>query len=154
MDCHYCNGNDSIEEEVTLLSACEAPNPFLVENVPTFLCSLCGDKSYSSKTLVSLDRIRKGEAQASSIRAVLVFDFQDLDGQAGSVFHYGDYKAVAWSMIHRDIRAVQRTAMGPDEYYLTTSPYMVGVQTFNMWAGSAATTTRFLGQPIGQMSNP
>ena len=148
MDCHYCKGIDSIEEQITLLSACEAPHPFLVENVPTFVCALCGDKSYSSETLSSLDTIRKGEAQVSSVRDIRVFDFQNLGGSAGPVFHRGDQRGVVRVMVPSGIGGSPKTVTSSHGYFLTSSPRMAGLAPFKMWANSAPIP----GQPVELLS--
>lgn len=78
MDCNYCNGVDTVEEKVTRFCACEGAQPFFVENVPAFVCLLCGDKSYSGETLESLEQIRDGKFAATNAQFVLDFDFQRL----------------------------------------------------------------------------
>lgn len=95
MNCYYCKGVDTVEEEAAPLCECEAYRPYLVEHVPTFVCRLCGDKSYSDETLSALEKITKGEASASSWQVIRVFDFNQLEGgneQAvgGSVDHAAD----------------------------------------------------------------
>jgi hypothetical protein len=81
MNCYYCKGVNTIEEQAVRLCECEAALPYIVENVPTFVCRLCGDKSYSGETLTILEKITKGEALAASFQVIQVFDFQRLDGE-------------------------------------------------------------------------
>ncbi len=83
MNCYYCKGVDTIEEQAMRLCECEIALPYIVENVPTFVCRLCGDKSYSGETLTVLEKITKGEATARSFQVIQVFDFQQLDGEPG-----------------------------------------------------------------------
>ena len=82
MNCYYCKGVDTIEEQTVQLCECESALPYIVENVPTFVCRLCGDKSYSGETLTILEKITKGEALARSLQVIQVFDFQQLDGES------------------------------------------------------------------------
>lgn len=83
MNCYYCKGVDTVEEQVVRLCEGEAPKPYIVENVPTFVCRLCGDKSYSGETLSVLEKVMKGDAVAVGTQVMPVFDFQQLDGDAG-----------------------------------------------------------------------
>ena len=81
MNCYYCKGVNTIEEQAVRLCECETALPYIVENVPTFVCRLCGDKSYSGETLTILEKITKGEALARSFQVIQVFDFQQLNGE-------------------------------------------------------------------------
>ncbi len=60
MNCHYCNGVDTVEEKTASFSACDIPQAFIVENVPAFVCYLCGDKSFSSASIKALGKIERG----------------------------------------------------------------------------------------------
>ena len=89
MNCFYCKGVDTVEEQPTWFCACESPQPFVVENVPASVCRLCGDKSFSAETVAALEKIKNGEAQAGGYQVMQVFDFEQLDkaglpGTAGS----------------------------------------------------------------------
>ena len=75
MNCSYCNGLDTVEEETTRFCACDAPQPFIVEEVPAFVCRLCGDKSYSSETVAELEKIKNGDAGLHTIQPLRVFLF-------------------------------------------------------------------------------
>ncbi len=78
MNCHYCNGVDTVEEETTRFCACDIPQPFVVENVPAFVCYLCGDKSFLGGAIKAMDKIKRGEARANGSRYIRVFDFRQL----------------------------------------------------------------------------
>ena len=82
MKCFYCNGDDTVEEQPTRFCACESPQPFVVDNVPTSVCRLCGDKSFSTETVAVLEKIKNGEAQARGYQVIQIFDFEQL-GRAG-----------------------------------------------------------------------
>ena len=66
MNCHYCKGLNTIEKQITTFSACDIPQAFIVENVPAFVCYLCGDKSFSGETIRVMDKIRCGKAKLVS----------------------------------------------------------------------------------------
>ena len=75
MRCPYCDGDDTIEEQLTRFCACDAPEPFIVDNLPARVCRLCGDKSFSDKAISALEAIRDGQAGPSSIQSIRIFDF-------------------------------------------------------------------------------
>ena len=79
MNCVYCNGVDTVEEQLTRFCACETPRPFIVENVPAFVCRLCGDKSFSGEAVSELEKMKNGEVQINSLQILRVFDFQQID---------------------------------------------------------------------------
>ncbi len=79
MDCVYCNRVDTVEEQLTRFCACETPQPFIVENVPAFVCRICGDKSFSGDTVIAFEKMKNGEVQTSSLQFLRVFDFQQQD---------------------------------------------------------------------------
>ena len=85
MNCYYCKGVNTIEELAVRLCACEGTHPYIVENVPTFVCRLCGEKSYLGETLTELEKITKGEVVAISVQVVQVFDFDTLEGSANQL---------------------------------------------------------------------
>ena len=70
----------------------KVPSRFFVENVPAFVCLLCGDKSYSGETLESLEQIRDGKFAATNAQVVLVFDFQRLDESGHRAFAIGSHR--------------------------------------------------------------
>ena len=78
MECSYCNGVGSIEQLNTLFCACESPSPFIVDNVPALVCSLCGDKSYSGETLAQLEKVRDYKGPKVKFRAIRVVDFGEI----------------------------------------------------------------------------
>ena len=78
MRCFYCYGVDTIEEQLTRFCACDAPQPFIVENVPAQVCCQCGDKTHSAKTSTGLEKIIKGEAGPGRLQPIRVFDFNNL----------------------------------------------------------------------------
>ena len=77
MNCHYCKGIDSVEEQISNFCSCDLDDPFVVENVPALVCRLCGDKSYSGATVVKLEKIGNGEVSPSGTKLVRLFDFRD-----------------------------------------------------------------------------
>ena len=79
MNCHYCQGVDTVEERLTRFCAYDASAPFVVDNVPGFVCRLCGEKSFSDKTTAKLAKVIKGEVLASGQRVFQVFDFIQVD---------------------------------------------------------------------------
>ena len=79
MDCVYCNGVDTVEEQLTRFCACETSQPFIVENVPAFVCRICGDKSFSGDTVMTFEKMKNGEVQTSSLQFLRVFNFQRQD---------------------------------------------------------------------------
>ncbi len=78
MDCYYCKGVDTVEEQLTRYCACELPDPFIVENVPSFVCRLCGDQSFSGETVTELGNIKNGGARVGSLQVLRVFDYARL----------------------------------------------------------------------------
>ena len=82
MNCFYCHGIDTVEKGKTDYCIGELSNPFVVRNVPASICRLCGDESYSGDTVDTLDKIRKGEFQATDSQIMQVFDFDHLVRQA------------------------------------------------------------------------
>ena len=79
MNCYFCKGVDSVEERTTRYCACDIPRPFIVENVPAFVCRLCGDQSFSGETVTELEKIKNGEARVSNLQVFRVFDYAHLD---------------------------------------------------------------------------
>ena len=86
MNCYYCKGIDTVEQQPTRFCDWEVPNPFIVENVPAFMCRLCGDKSFSGDTVTALEKIKNGEATANGAQVFHVFDFGKLDSQGLFIF--------------------------------------------------------------------
>jgi hypothetical protein len=76
MNCFYCKGVDTVEEQPTRFCACESPQPFVVENVPAAVCRLCGDRAFSAETVAALEKIKNGEAQARGYQVIQIFDFE------------------------------------------------------------------------------
>ena len=79
MNCFYCKGVDTVEERPVRFCAGESPQPFVVENVPAYVCRLCGDKSFSAETVTALEKIKNGEARPSRHEILQVFNFEQLD---------------------------------------------------------------------------
>lgn len=84
MNCYYCKGIDTMEQQNTRFCAYDIPNPFLMENVPALVCRLCGEKSYSGEVVSALEKIKNGEAKASNWQTFQVFDFKQLDKSRNS----------------------------------------------------------------------
>lgn len=78
MNCYYCKGVDTLEQQNTRFCAYDIPDPFVVEQVPALVCRLCGDKSFSGNVVKALEKIRTGEAQADGFQSFRVFDFGQL----------------------------------------------------------------------------
>ena len=78
MNCYYCKGIDTMEQQNTRFCAYDVPSPFLMENVPALVCRLCGEKSYSGEVVSALEKIKNGEAKASDWLTFQVFDFKQL----------------------------------------------------------------------------
>ncbi len=75
MNCYYCHGIGTVEKQQTRFCACDAPQPFIVENVPALVCIQCGDKTFSGEVVSALEKIKDGKTQVSSLRTIRVFDF-------------------------------------------------------------------------------
>ncbi len=89
MRCYVCHGVDTYEDRVTRFCACDAPEPFIVENVPAKVCSQCGEKAYSAEANTALEKVSNGYAKPTNGWFIPVFDFNDLDnvkGARGSVY--------------------------------------------------------------------
>lgn len=78
MNCYYCKGVDTLEEQNTRFCVYDVPDPFVVEQVPALVCRLCGDKSFSGNVVKALEKIGTGEAQADGFQSFRVFDFKRL----------------------------------------------------------------------------
>lgn len=92
VNCHYCHGVDTVQQTITRFCACDAPVPFIVENVPASVCYLCGDKAFSGDIVDTFEKIKNGEFEANDSRSVKVFDMEKLrqppeaNGEAANVF--------------------------------------------------------------------
>ena len=85
MNCRYCNGTDTVEQEITTFSVCDIPEPFMVENVPALVCYACGDKTFSSSAIKAMNKIKYGEVKAHKSRPLRVFDFSKLENPSKSL---------------------------------------------------------------------
>ena len=56
MNCYYCKGVDTLEEQNTRFCVYDVPDPFVVEQVPALVCRLCGDKSFSGNVVKALEK--------------------------------------------------------------------------------------------------
>lgn len=78
MNCRNCSGAGTMERQLTRFCVGDADEPFFVENVPAFVCRLCGEKLFPGgqgfDTL--LISIREGRLQPNAIRSIAVYDFQ------------------------------------------------------------------------------
>lgn len=74
--CRACGG--STEPRRVRVVAGNASPPVLVENVPAQVCRQCGERTYSTRTLTTLQRVRDGEVVASHVVPVSVYDFDDI----------------------------------------------------------------------------
>ena len=81
MLCIYCGGKDTVAERKVRFGICEVPKPFIIENLPAFVCSRCGDMGFSGKTTEKWEKIDKGEVQPVRIQTLPVFDFNNLWGK-------------------------------------------------------------------------
>ena len=104
MNCRYCHGVGIVAEQQTRFYACDAPQPFVVENLPALVCVQCGDKSFRGEAVTALEKIKDGNAQVSSVQTIRVFDFERLDkgskpvtadaSMALKVLHFMNQKSV------------------------------------------------------------
>jgi YgiT-type zinc finger domain-containing protein len=81
MDCIYCRGRDTFKEEFIRYYSEDGDNSFLVDNVPAFVCILCGEKALPQVVIARLKSVKAGEATAVGEQEVPVFDFDLLDGE-------------------------------------------------------------------------
>ena len=81
MLCIYCGGKDTVAERKVRFGICEVPKPFIIENVPAFVCILCGEKALPQVVIARLKSVKAGEATAVGEQEVPVFDFDLLDGE-------------------------------------------------------------------------
>ena len=78
MDCNYCHGMDTIKQQKIRFCACNSPTPFIVDNVPAEVCSLCGDKSYSGDTLAQLKKVRDRKIPMPFVLPIPIVDFDQI----------------------------------------------------------------------------
>jgi YgiT-type zinc finger domain-containing protein len=132
MRCYVCHGVDTYEDRMTRFCACDAPEPFIVENVPAKVCCQCGEKTYSAGTNTELERVSNGYAKPTSRRFIQVFDLDDLDnmeGSRGSVYNSFLHTSVEPAAFIKEpsqkwgIVAERATLMAVIEGYLADNPY-------------------------------
>lgn len=91
MNCYYCKGVNTMDQQSTRFCAFDIDDPFIMENVPASVCRLCGEKSYSEEVISAIEKINRGEAQVIGFRAVKVFDFRNLDRVEDFQFGWNTY---------------------------------------------------------------
>ena len=79
VNCHYCGGVESVEATTTLFCDYRSATPVIVENVPAYVCELCGDTSFSGETVATLKTIDNGTSRPVGRRSFPVFDFERPD---------------------------------------------------------------------------
>ena len=79
VNCHYCGGVESVEATTTLFCDYRSATPVIVENVPAYVCELCGDTSFSGETVATLKTIDNGTSRPVGRRSFPVFDFEQPD---------------------------------------------------------------------------
>jgi YgiT-type zinc finger domain-containing protein len=80
VNCHYCGGVESVEATTTLFCDYRSATPVIVENVPAYVCELCGDTSFSGETVATLNTIDNGTSRPVGRRSFPVFDFERREG--------------------------------------------------------------------------
>ena len=83
MDCRTCHGVDTMQKKLTNLFLEHTPEPFLVENIPGYVCIQCADTVYpmGQKFDLLVAQIHAGEAQASRRQTIPVYDYQEFAKQ-------------------------------------------------------------------------
>lgn len=78
MNCRYCHGVDTIQEELTEFCSWQRPTPFVVENIPALVCIQCTETIFPGKLNLGhlLGEIRAGRVAPTTVRAVPFYDFQ------------------------------------------------------------------------------
>ena len=80
MDCTLCHGPDTFREEVVRYCCEDGPEPFLVENVPAFVCVQCGDKAIPARALAIIKGFQAGEGKPVATQTLPVYDYNNLEG--------------------------------------------------------------------------
>ena len=73
MQCVFCNGK--VEERLVTFTYEDNGNFVFVENVPAYVCTRCGENTYSPETTDELLRIVKQRSTPSRNTVVPVYDF-------------------------------------------------------------------------------
>ena len=83
MDCRTCHGVDTMQRKLTNLFLEHTTEPVLVENIPGYVCVQCADTVYpwGQKFDLLVAQIQTGEAQASRMQTVPVYDYQEFAKQ-------------------------------------------------------------------------
>ena len=77
MKCWRCGGRTE-SQRVRYCIADQSP-PLLITNLPAEVCRQCGERTYSTRTLNVLKRIRDGEAPNPQLGHLIVHDFDEID---------------------------------------------------------------------------
>ena len=75
--CYYCGAK--LKEEETDIIRYWGKEPFALNNVPTLICSQCGERYYSAKVAKKIDKIilnQKSIKKSPKILEVPVFNWQ------------------------------------------------------------------------------
>ena len=78
MKCIICNSPDAFKEELVRYCDEDGEEPFLVENVPAFVCVFCGDKAVPEGVLAVIKSFREGGGKPVETIEVPVFDYNEL----------------------------------------------------------------------------
>ena len=77
MACYNCRSIDTEKEKIIRYFSSSGPNPFFIENLPVYVCRVCGPTGFSGKTMAGLEKIGQGKATPVGTQPVRVFDFNN-----------------------------------------------------------------------------
>ena len=78
MRCIVCSSPDAFKENIVSYCDKECEEPFVVENVPAFVCVFCGDMAVPAGALAVIKSFREGVGKPIRTVQVPVFDYNDL----------------------------------------------------------------------------
>ena len=76
MQCVFCGGK--LKEKKVIFTYDEGDKYLLVENVPAFVCTKCGEKTYSPEVTDQLLKFARDEFQPVRTIEVPVFDYAEM----------------------------------------------------------------------------
>lgn len=76
MKCVFCGGK--LEEKGVIFIYEEDDKHLFVENVPTYVCTKCGEKTYSPKVTDQLLKFARHEFQPVRTIEIPVFDYAEM----------------------------------------------------------------------------
>jgi hypothetical protein len=80
MRCWRCGGRTEAQRVRFCVS--DLSPPVLIANLPAEVCVQCGERTYSTKALTALTRVRDGKAPAPKLGHLYVYDYDEIDGSA------------------------------------------------------------------------